>query len=257
MRIGTYNVLGLTGYPKEEAIKTIGDRLSQEAKNHFIQVFQELDCDILGLQEGVSFPQIQRISIGMGMNLATFPSPVAWPGHLITKFPILESRTFSHTTVHATDLPLSRCAGATLLAPDNHTLMWVMVIHLHPSREELRNLEAEILQSHIRKMLGDTDQFVIMGDFNCEVHEQIHTDLKKLKFNNIMEEIGGGIQWTMDTIGIKQRKIDHIYISQPLISRLVNAQVVRNEGFRHDGPQVDGLWVHSDHLPVIAELKQI
>ena len=63
-----------------------------------------------------------------------------------------------------------------------------MVIHLHPSREELRNLEAEILQNHIKKMLDDTDQFIIMGEFNCEVHEQIHTD--------------------------------HIYMSQPLTSNL-------------------------------------
>lgn len=107
MRIGTYNVQGLTGYPKEEAINTIGDHLSQDATNHFIKVFQELDCDILGLREGVIFPQIQRIAIGMGMNLATFPSPVTWPGYLITKFPILESRTFSHIRVHATDLPLN------------------------------------------------------------------------------------------------------------------------------------------------------
>jgi hypothetical protein len=29
--------------------------------------------------------------------------------------------------------------------------------------------------------------------------------------------------------------------------------VVRGAGFRDDGPQVEGLWVHSDHLPVVAE----
>ena len=255
MRIGTYNVLGLTGYPKEEAIKTIGSHLSQNAQNHFIQAFQKLDCDILGLQEGIPSPQIQHISINMGMNLATFPSPIAWPGHLITKFSILESRTFSHTTVNAADLPLSRCAGGALLALDNHTLMWVVVIHLHPTQEKLRNLEAEILQDHIKKMLDDTNQVVIMGDFNCEVDEQIHTDLKKLKFTNVMQEIGGGLQWTMDSVGIKKHKIDHIYVSQTLTSRLVKAQVVRDEGFRHNGPQVEGLWVYSDHLPVIVELE--
>ena len=40
-----------------------------------------------------------------------------------------------------------------------------------------------------------------------------------------------------------------------MISRLVKAQVVRDEGFRHNGPQVEGLWVYSDHLPVIVELE--
>ena len=28
----------------------------------------------------------------------------------------------------------------------------------------------------------------------------------------------------------------------------------RNDGFRHNGPQRPGLWVHSDHLPVVAEI---
>ena len=70
-----------------------------------------------------------------------------------------------------------------------------------------------------------------------------------------MQEVGGGLQWTMDSVGIKKHKIDHIYVSQALISRLIKAQVVRDEGFRHNGPQVEGLWVYSDHLPVIVELE--
>ena len=78
--------------------------------------------------------------------------------------------------------------------------------------------------------------------------------LKTMDFGNVMEDRGGGIQATMSTVGIRTSYIDHIYVSPPLRKRLAAARVVRGAGFRHDGPQEPGLWVHSDHLPVVAEL---
>ena len=254
MRVGTYNVLGLTGYPKEEAVKDIGDRLSETAAEHFVAVFQQLGCDILVLQEGVPFPQIQRIAHGMGMNLATIPSPIAWPGHVLTRYDILESRTFSHTTPDSSDRPLSRMAGAALVSLDGGKCLWVVGLHLHPGQQELRDQEADILRTQIQKLLVETDQMIVMGDFNCEVHERIHKHLKAMGFQNAMEEAGDGLQLTMDTVGINHHTIDHIYTSPSLVGNLQNARVVRDTGFRHDGPQMPGLWVNSDHLPVIAEL---
>ncbi|MDK1081936.1 MAG: hypothetical protein QGD88_10730, partial [Anaerolineae bacterium] len=57
------------------------------------------------------------------------------------------------------------------------------------------------------------------------------------------------------TVGLNGRwAIDHIYISGHLADYLTDAEVIRSEGFRHDGPQKPGLWVHSDHLPVVATL---
>jgi endonuclease/exonuclease/phosphatase family metal-dependent hydrolase len=255
MRIGTYNVLGLKGYPPTEAEKDIGNPLSEATAKHFVNVFDELECGILALQEGVPFPQIQRIAHGMGKNLATFPSPVSWPGHLLTDYPIVESRTFSHAGSDANERPLSRTAGAALLNIDNQSQLWVVVLHLHPSRLELRNQEADILQQRIGALLPITDQMVVLGDFNCEVDERIHSHLKTMGFTNAMEAVGGGIQATMDTVGIRAHRIDHIYFSHSLTPHLTRAEVIRLAGFRHDGPQVPGLWVHSDHLPVVAELN--
>ena len=68
-----------------------------------------------------------------------------------------------------------------------------------------------------------------------------------------VERAGGGVQLTMDTVGISPWRIDHIYASPALAPGLRRAAVERCAGFRHDGPQVKGLWVHSDHLPVVAE----
>ena len=82
----------------------------------------------------------------------------------------------------------------------------------------------------------------------------MHEYLRELGFVNAMEQVGGGIQATMDTVGIQTHYIDHLYFSPQLATHLVAAHVVRSDGFRHDGPQAEGCWVHSDHLPVVAEI---
>ena len=256
MRIGTYNVLGLRGYPTEEAEKEIGDRLGERAAAHFAGVFDELGCDVLALEEGVPFPQIHRVADAMGVNLATFPSPCNWPGHLLTRYPILESRAFSHFAPDARDRPLSRVAGAALLEVGDGQRLWVVVIHLYPGRDaqERRAPEAAILDRRIGELAEVTPNVIVLGDYNCEVEEEIHHHLKARGFVNTMERAGGGVQKTCRSIGPGSSAIDHIYMSPSLSDRLTGAEVVRWPGFYHAGPEAPGVWVHSDHLPVVAEL---
>ena len=92
MRIGTYNVLGLTGYPTSESNVALGDSFGETRVEHFSAVFSELDCDVLGLQEGIAARQMQQVAAKMGVELATIPSPVAWPGHLLSRFPLRARR---------------------------------------------------------------------------------------------------------------------------------------------------------------------
>jgi hypothetical protein len=69
-----------------------------------------------------------------------------------------------------------------------------------------------------------------------------------------MEAAGGGIEPTFASIGRAAYAIDHIYVSPSLRHVLTYAELVRAEGFWSEGPQRDGLWVHSDYLPLTAEL---
>ena len=253
MRVGTYNVLGLQGYPPEESAKQIGRAGSGDNAEHYTRVFTELSCDVLGLEEGVFAGHMHKIARPMERYLATFPSPTAYPGHVLSRYPILESRVFSHIDPTEEVPPFSRTAGAALLAIDDATL-WFVVLHLHPGIVEIRDREADILRDRLSDLLQITGNAIVVGDLNCEVDERIHHHLKEMGFANAMEEVGGGIHRTMDTVGINGHSIDHIYASPSLAPHLKSAEVVRRPGFRHDGPQVDGLWVHSDHLPVVVEL---
>lgn len=255
MKIGTYNVLGLKGYPPEEATNTIGKPGDESNVAHFAQVFTQLDCDILALQEGITVRTMQQLARQMYRYLATLPSPINWPGHILSRYPILESRTFSFADPKEKTPPFSRTSGAALLAIKADTTLWVVDVHLHPSDADLRIREAAILQNCIEKIQSITSNIIVLGDFNSEVDEPVHQNLKAMNFANAMETVGGGIQATMDTVGIRTHYIDHIYASPPLTSHLQSATVIRDPGFRHDGPQETGIYVHSDHLPVVAQLN--
>ena len=256
MRIGTYNVLGLTGYPPKDSVQTLGNPLSETTAAHFKDVFQDLGCDILALQEGVTPDQIRRIANAMNCHAATIPSPIAWPGHVISRYPVKESRAFSHVSPYAEDRPFSRTAGAALLQVADDRMIWIVDVHLHPGRIELRNEEADILAVRTAELLDTGHPVVVLGDFNCEIGERLHQVLAHAGFANAMSAVGGGVKLTIDTAGIEGRwKIDHIYVSSILADRLKHAEVVRREGYRQDSPLLPGKWVHSDHLPVIVDLE--
>jgi endonuclease/exonuclease/phosphatase family metal-dependent hydrolase len=256
MRIGTYNVYGLNGYPQEESQKTLGHPGTAENTAHYVQVFNELACDILALQEGVAVQAMQGIARQLGVQLATFPSPLNWPGQVLARYSLVESRVFSHMVADEATPPFSRTAGAVLVDLGDKAL-WVVDVHLHPGDVALRQVEGDILWKRLGALMAVTDNVVVLGDFNSEVDEKVHQNLKEMGFVNAMETAGGGLQATMDTVGIKTHFIDHIYLSPTMKPYLQSAKVIRNEGFRHDGPQADGVWVHSDHLPVVAELDLV
>lgn len=254
MRIVTWNVLGLTGYPRDIAPDAIDVPGSEKNCAHFASVFGDLNADIIALQEGVTHKTAQDIASRLGAHLATFPSPINWPGHVLSRYPIIESRTFSHA-VPAESVPrFSRTAGAALLQVSESQHLWVVCVHLHPGDTDLRAHEGDLLRERLEQLRQVCDNVVVLGDFNCDVSEPVHQHLRELGFANAMEAVGGGLQLTMDTDGVKPWKIDHIYVSDELASTLVSAEVFRESGFRTDPPRPEGVWDHSDHLPVRTDL---
>ncbi len=254
LRITSYNMLGMTGFPREEAEPVIGKPSSETNMQHFSKVLQELESDIIAIQEGVPAQTINRIAGAMGFNAATFVSPCYWPGHVLARYAILESRTFSHSSPKAESRPLSRCAGAALLQI-NDDLLWVLNLHLYPHAEEAhrRDEESPLLLRQVQRLLQETPNLIILGDFNSNVQETFHQELRKAGFTNALAETAS-MSFTIPSIGSGRDILDHIYLSPSVGSRLVTAHVVKDRGF-HAADANSGTWVHSDHLPVKAELN--
>jgi len=252
MRLGTYNVLGLTGYPAQTAREQLGD--AQRTIEHFSSVFAGLGCDVLALQEGPPPEIIRRIAERLQVHLAAFGSPSAYPGYVLSRHPIHESRVFAHPGPGGAAGPFSRCAGAAQLEVGGREF-WVVDVHLHPQDVALRVREAERLAAHLTAFAAEQALTVVLGDFNAQVGEAVHQMLAGRGFANAMHQVGGGVAPTMDTAGVRPLAIDHIYVAPRLAPHLTSAQVVRGPGFRLAAPTPPGAWVHSDHLPVVAELS--
>lgn len=250
MRIGTYNVLGLTGFPPEAALARLG--AFEQKVAHFAGVFASLDLDVIALQEGPALEVIRGIADQLGCHLGVFPSPAHWPGYVLSRHSLRESRTFSHPGPGG-EGPFSRCFGAARIDVRGQDL-WVVDLHLHPNLRPLRAREAEELAGRLTELGADGVPTLVLGDFNSRPGEPAHAMLAARGFVNAMERVGGGVQPTVDTAGVHPAPIDHVYASPALAGALRSARVVREPGFRVDDPAPEGNWVHSDHLPVVVEL---
>jgi len=257
VKIASYNILAMRGYPPSEAVKDLGEPLGDRHAEHFTKVFAELDCDLIALQEGVNPAFLHPIAYELGCNAATFVSPCKWPGHLLSRHRIVESRTFSHFSPQAESAPLSRCAGAALVEFAHGRQIWVVVVHLYPFREEWarRVQESQLLAGHVDGLLAEHHDMIVLGDFNSGTEEEFHQVLRQRNFINAMEAAGGGLAYTIPSFGEGNAILDHIYVSPSLSSGLKKAAVVKAEGFHYPGEKEPGIWVHSDHLPVWAEIE--
>jgi endonuclease/exonuclease/phosphatase family metal-dependent hydrolase len=260
MRIGTYNVQAFRGYPSEAARRVLGRGNTLAAAAHFARALGNLGCEVLALQEGVTERQIARVSSALGMQLVTLPSPRFWPGHILSRYPVNDVRSYAtinnrdRRSLEADRQPFSRMGGAARLVLPGDAALWVVAVHLHPQLNALREVETEIVAQNVRAHLAETPFVVVLGDFNCEPGEALHTRLAELGFVNALAAVGAGLQPTFDSTGQVAYAVDHIYTSPALSPALTCAEVIRAPGYWNEGPLPAGCWLYSDHLPVAAEI---
>lgn len=253
LRVCTYNMLRFQGWPEEVAQAQLGTGTSARLA-HFTDVLRELDCDLLGIQEGGSQQWINRLATNLGMAAFFTPSPAEFPGGLLSRHPIVEERP-RPVTVRSWDVPFSRTFGAALIDVAGRHI-WVVNLHAHPNREDLREQEAKILADTLDELLDVTSHAIVLGDFNSEPGGPLHEVLRARGFVNTVQAAWGRTVSTVNSRegGVGSASIDHIYISESLAEYLVSARVVLDRGFMMPLMVSPDDWVHSDHLPVIAEL---
>jgi endonuclease/exonuclease/phosphatase family metal-dependent hydrolase len=239
VRVCTFNIHGLREHAPGGPVPA-GARVP--GVEELADLLAELDADVIAVQEGLPVETMQIIARRLDMSLANFPSPVRWPGHLLSRFTIVRSLVFSHFDPRALEPALTRSAGAALLELDPDRRLWTVSVHLHPKSADMRQREAEVLTDELRPLVQETDA-IVMGDFNCEPPESMHTALLQLGFAATVPD-----GQRLVTHG--DRATDYIYVSGALQKTATAARMASGPGFSSE----HGPTVVSDHLPVVAEL---
>lgn len=251
VRICTYNMYDFHGWPRELVGSDLGTRWGEKRLQHFADVIKGLDCDVLGVQEGATHDWLKRLSHATDLDVALFYRSTVLPGAVFTKHNIVEERDFRDGEKTGS-IPYSRTGGAALVDIDGR-LLWIVNIHAHPSDQQLRNEEAKILGERIDELIRVTPDVIVLGDFNSLVGTVIHNTLRERGFLNAMEISGGGLVSTMNSTN--PRALDHIYVSSTLIGKVRSSHVISDEDFAVADAANPDRWVHSDHLPVIADIE--
>lgn len=255
LRVCSYNIYGFDGWPEDIARKTLGSTVNEAYFAHFADVIKELNCDITGLQEAHSSEWLRILASRTDNNVAISSTRTSFPGGILTTYPIAESRDYV-SGAPSGDVPFSRTAGAALLDIHGHDV-WVINIHAHPNREELRKEEARLLGDYVDELLSISPHIIVLGDFNSIPDTVIHQALTQRGFLNTMELGADRYYPTMNqrSGGTGVRAIDHIYVSESLAGTVRNSMVYDAPGFRMPNIPEPDTWLHSDHLPVVTELE--
>lgn len=254
MRIGTYNMLCFEGWELEASKADLGEKNDPRRIAYFAQVIKDLQCDIFCLQEGTSVEYMKSIASALNVNLAPFPSPTRFCGGVFTPYNILEARYFSNCGPTGKNEPFSRFGGAALLYCETGPL-WIVNIHTNPHSEEMRQREADVLARHLQNLVATGYEIAVMGDFNSQVTGCVHNAVRQFGLINAKEHCGGLEATFTDKQGVDKYAIDHIYLSAGLAKRLRSAEVIKGPKFKLQGPMQPGMWLNSDHLPVIIDLE--
>jgi endonuclease/exonuclease/phosphatase family metal-dependent hydrolase len=254
MRIGTYNVQGFRGYPPETAARALGHPDDEGAGAYFARILDGLGCDILAVQEGPSARQMHRVAGRLGCRMAGFSSPLHLTGYLLSRFPILEARTFSRWRPLADRWPFSRMGGEAVLRLADGSRLLVIALQLNPRHERVRRAEATQVRERLIELAPAADHAAVLGEFNAAPAEPIHAWLRDLGFTDAVRAARDGIQPPHEGIGAEPPAAGHIYLSRSLAPALVRAEVVRQPEFWHDGAAPPGAWLPSALLPAVAEV---
>ena len=222
-------------------MKDLGTATDPRRLDHFTEVIRSLSCDILGIQEGYSVEYMRTIGHRLGLNVVHFASSTRYPGGILTRFPILESRMFNHAGVVNQNMPFSRFGGASLL-PLGDTLVWVVNFHAWPHDEEMRKREAEIPARQLDQLIPSP----------------LHHRTRRLQLRHRR-----GIRRHPHGTGTRQRHVPrldrgHQTVHRPYLRQPGNGRL----GCRRMGGGVPASsatsegrgWANSDHQPTIVEL---
>lgn len=241
---------------------------STKGKQQFVNWVKDQDPDIFAIQEANKFTaeSLAELAKSYGHNYSVLVKEKGYPTALTSRFPITDVEKINENITH----------GYITAKVNGYN---IVVLHLNPHHYDVRRKEMAAILTKIKENKA-TKKLIMMGDFNSHspldkanyadgaLVKRFKDAKKKYSFHNNLvngEEIDFEVQGSILDFGLvdiikhladgdpenakeinpAKHRIDYIYVSKDLRSKVVRGKFIRDDFTKK----------FSDHLPIIIELK--
>lgn len=101
----------LRGWQPQDRLSPSGRGPLGAAAERLVEALTQLDLDVLALQECARAETAEALAGRLGMRATLFPSPLRWPGAVLSQAATRGARSLAQTGAGAADQVLSRSAS--------------------------------------------------------------------------------------------------------------------------------------------------
>ncbi len=260
LRVITYNILQNTGFGVTPRSKPF---LRAAAAQMPMRLAMELELyrpDVITFQEGPAEPVLQKIAAGLGFNCVHFPSgsevpgkKLGWPGAVLSRFKILES---TNCPVVGGSRPadlFTRHFGKARLQTDAGAIE-LYSAHLHPSDAAIREREVTEILRAMQPDLEKRAPILFQGDLNHEPSGPEYGRWQQAGLVDSLERKSRGIDLSFKNPK-PYKRVDYIWTGGSLAQATIQCEILFEGAFRTN-PEDDRSFALSDHLPMLAVVRQ-
>ncbi len=250
LRVIAYNVYNCTGWPKDRALAKKGTAAGQMAERFALEL-ELYDPDIINFSESPSEPVVQQIAQRLGMNYVRFPGGGNWPGTLLSRFEILDSKNIPIADSKRPDDLFTRHWGkATVRLPEGESLI-VHSAHLRPPpSSEIRVREIHEMLKSMRDDLKAERSMLLLGDLNHAPTPPEYPMWTTAGWIDTFAKVGKGKGLTIKS-DRPDLRIDYVLAAGPIANKVVDSRPLFEGAFRTNTADPNSFAL-SDHLPQLA-----
>lgn len=249
LRVISYNIYGLTGWPRERKLAKQAVAKGQMAKRMAMELALH-DPDIINFSESPKETLTQEVAELLGMHHVRFPSGGNWPGTLLSKFEVIDSQNAPIKGEKPKELFTRHWGRATVKLSKDETLI-VHSAHLYPTADpKVRLKEIRAMIESMKRDLDAGRSMLLIGDLNHGPDSDEYKLWIDAGWIDTFTKVGQGDGHTFES-DIPKWRIDYIMAAGPVANQVVESRSLFEGAFRLNIYDKESFAL-SDHLPQFA-----
>jgi exonuclease III len=249
LRVIAYNVFGGTGWPQNRLLAKQMVAEGQMSKRLAMELALYRP-DIVTFSESPSEKLVKEIASLLGMNYVRFPGGGKWPGTLLSRFEIIDSKNVPLDGERPKELFTRHWGRGTVKLPNQEKLI-VHSAHLYPVDDSnIRLREIEAMLSSMKTDFEAGHSMLLMGDLNHGPRSEEYRRWIDGGFVDTFAKVGKGTGFTIRS-DIPKWRIDYVLAAGPISKQIVESRPLFEGAFRLNIADKQAVAL-SDHLPQLA-----